>query len=302
MFSGQGSQYQGMGKELYDNFEIVKETFDKADRHLGYSLTNIIFNDEAKLNETLYTQLAIYTLEASILYLLRENGVNSDATLGLSLGEYAAYLDSGVFDFTKGLDVISKRSLFMSEASKKVSGKMSAILNLDEKSILDIVNNKVDGYVSIANYNSYGQIVITGEEKAVLQANKLALDSGARRVVVLNTSGAFHSLLMKEAADDFNEYLKEETFYEPNKELLINVTGSYYVKDIKDVMRDQITNSVMFYQMIEKLIEDKIEVIIEIGPKKVLSSFVKKISRDIQLFNVEDKESFKNLIDKIKEC
>lgn len=301
MFSGQGSQYVGVGKELFNNFDTVKKVFEKANNYLGYDLTKIIFEDEEKLNNTSYTQVAIYTLQSAILELLKENGINSEFTMGLSLGEYGAYLDSGVYSFTEGLDILSKRSFLMNQAALENPGKMSAILNLDEKILLDIIDNDVDGYVKIANYNTYGQLVISGEEKAVLKANELALLRGAKRAIPLNTSGAFHSLMMKDAATNFASYLYTIKVNEPSKKLLVNVTGDFYKDNIKEVMVDQITNSVMFYQMVEKLIDEGVDTFIEIGPKKTLSSFVKKINRKIKTLNVEDVMSFNNTIKYIKE-
>ncbi|MFK5884112.1 MAG: ACP S-malonyltransferase [Candidatus Izemoplasma sp.] len=301
MFSGQGSQYKGMGEELYNNFDIVKIVFDNASRYLGYELTNIIFNDEELLNNTLYTQVAIYTLEAAILKLLKANGIESEYSFGLSLGEYGAYLDSDVYTFEEGLAILSKRSFFMNEAAVNYPGKMSAIIGIDKEVLLDVIDNKVDGYVKIANYNTYGQLVISGEEKAVISANKLLLEAGAKRAILLNTSGAFHSKMMTPAANNFASYLDTVKLNEPNKKILVNVTGDFYKENIKEVMVNQITNSVMYYQMIEKLIDNGVDTFIEIGPKKSLCGFVKKIDRKLKTLNVEDVSSFNNTVAYIKE-
>lgn len=301
MFSGQGSQYKGMGEELYYNFDIVKNVFDRASKYLGYDLTNIIFNNEELLNNALYTQVAIYTLEAAILELLKANNIESEYSVGLSLGEYGAYLDSGVYTFEDGLDILSKRSFFMSNATLENPGKMSAILGMEKEVLTDIIENKVDGYVKIANYNTYGQLVISGEEQAIITANEKVLEAGAKRAILLNTSGAFHSKMMKTAANNFASYLYTKNLNEPNKKILVNVTGDFYKENIKEVMVDQITNSVMYYQMIEKLIDEGVDTFIEIGPKKSLCGFVKKINRKLKSLNVEDVSSFNNTVAYIKE-
>ena len=219
MFSGQGAQYLEMGKELYDNYEEARVIFDQADSILGYSIKDIIFNNEEKLNDTLYTQVAMFTLYAAILEVLKSHNVNAKYSIGLSLGEFGALLHNQVYDFETGLKILEKRGQFMNEASKNVEGKMSAILGLDANILENIINN-VKGYVKIANYNTYGQLVISGEENAVLEVNKLALENGAKRAILLNTSGPFHTDLMSEASTKFENYLKDIELHEPKHKLL----------------------------------------------------------------------------------
>ena len=216
------------------------------------------------------------------------------------MGEYGAYLHNNVFDFETGLKIIEKRGLYMNQASINNPGSMSAILGMDTE-LLQTLIDQIDGYVKIANYNTYGQLVISGETKAVEALNKLALEHGAKRAIMLNTSGAFHTDLMKEASQKMESFLQDISLNEPDKNLLINVTGDYYSSNIKKVMVDQITNSVLFYQMIEKLIDKGIDTFIEIGPKTTLCSFVKKISRDITVMNVEHIHSLTSTLSKLEE-
>lgn len=300
MFSGQGSQYLGMGKELYNNYEVAKNVIDRADQILGYSIRDIMFNNEELLNNTMYTQVAMFTLYVAILEVLKSEGVSSEYAIGLSLGEYGALYYNEVFDFETGLRILEKRGQFMNEASSNTSGLMSAILGMDAAVLLDIIEG-VEGFVKIANYNTYGQLVISGQENAVLEVNEIALSKGAKRAIVLNTSGPFHTKLMKEASTKFETYLEGVKLSEPSKKLLVNTTGDFYKGNLKDTMVSQITNSVMFYQMIEKLIEDGVTTFIEVGPKKTLCSFVKKIDRKLNMYNVEDISSLNKLLSFLKE-
>lgn len=300
MFSGQGSQYVGMCKDLYDEFDSVKEIFNKADSVLGYKISDIIFNDEERLNQTIYTQVAMYTMYASILEVLKEKDITAEYSVGLSLGEYGALLHNDVYDFETGLKILQKRGEAMHDASAKVSGKMSAILGLEADKLISLID-QVNGYVKIANYNTYGQLVISGEEEAVLKLNELALSEGAKRAIPLNTSGPFHTEIMKEAAQELNEYLSNVYLNEPNKKLLLNTTGDFYDGDIKKHMVSQITSSVMFYQMIERLLAEDVDTFIEIGPKKTLSSFVKKINRKVTMLNIEDMTSLEKTLAKLEE-
>lgn len=299
MFSGQGAQYVGMGKELFDTYEEAKEIFLKANEVLGYSITDIMFHDEDKLNDTAYTQVAMFTLYAAILEVLKKHDIHADYTCGLSLGEYGAMYDAGMFDFETGVKLLEKRGLYMKEACNSVFGKMSAIIGMEASDLLGCIKDAT-GYVTIANYNTYGQLVISGAEEAVLQVNALALARGAKRAILLNTSGPFHTNLMEEASVKLSEYLQHVTIEKPNKKLLINTTGDFHHGSPKETMAKQITSSVMFYQMIEKLIENDVDTFIEVGPKSTLCSFVKKINRKLNIMNVEDMKSLEKTIGKLE--
>jgi [acyl-carrier-protein] S-malonyltransferase len=239
-------------------------------------------------------------LYAAILEVLKISGIQADYNIGLSLGEYGALLNTEVYDFETGLKILQKRGQFMSESSIKVEGKMSAILGL-ETSVLEELVNASKEYVKIANYNTYGQLVISGVESAVLNINEQALKAGAKRAILLNTSGPFHTDLMVDASVKFSEYLEGINLLEPKGDILLNVSGDFYKENIKDSMVDQITSSVRFYQMVEKLIERGATTFIEIGPKKTLCSFVKKIDRKLDIYNVEDIKTLKKLLEFLKE-
>ncbi len=302
MFSGQGSQYVGMCEELYNEYESVRNIFEKASLILDFDVKEIMFNDEEKLNNTLYTQPLMYVMYASILEVLKEKNITSDYTLGLSLGEYGAYLDSNVYTFETGLKLIQKRAKFMAKAAENTQGLMSAILGMDTK-VLEEILDSINGYVKIANYNTYGQLVISGESNAVMKANEIALENGAKRAILLNTSGPFHTDLMLSARESLGAYLYEvrKEIKEPTKPLLLNTTGDFYTENINENMELQVTNSVRFYQEIEKLLETGVTTFIEIGPKKTLCSFVKKINRKVTILNVEDVSSLQKTIQKLEE-
>ncbi len=300
MFSGQGAQYTGMCQELYDNYDVVKNIFNKANSILKYDVKDILFNNAEKLNNTLYTQPLMFVMYASILAVLKEKGIESTDTLGLSLGEFGALYDSGILDFESTLLLLQKRGMFMAKACEQTDGKMAAILGMDADDLEKIIAH-TEGYVKIANYNTYGQLVISGSKDSVKKICENALQQGAKRAIELQTSGAFHSDYMETAKTLMEEYIKTVHFNEPTKRLLVNTTGDYYVGSIQNEITSQITNSVMFYQMIETLLQDGCTTFIEIGPKKTLCSFVKKVNRKVTILNVEDIPSLEKTLQKLED-
>ncbi len=291
IFSGQGAQYAGMGKELYDNFECVKNVFDSADEALGLKITDICFNEDERLNETEYTQPAILTMSTAVLKLMEEKGLKADYVAGLSLGEYSALVASGVMEFTQAVQLVRKRGRFMTEAVPKGQGGMCAVLNLSAELIQEACNEASDaGRVMIANYNCPGQIAIAGDLKAVEKASQIVLEKGAKRAVMLNVSGPFHTSLLKPASDKLSVELESININDMNIPVITNLTGDLVEsKDqIKDILTKQVMNPVKWEQSVRKMIDLGVDTFIEMGPGRTLSSFVKKISKEVKVFNVED--------------
>lgn len=300
MFTGQGSQYLGMGLDLYNQYEVVRDVFQTAEKVTGYPIKQIIFENEAALNDTIYTQVALLTIYQSILEVLKYHKIEADISFGLSLGEYGAYLHNGIFDFETGLKIVKFRGDVMMKACEVSPGVMSAILGMEASKLSSLIKD-IEGYVTIANYNTYGQLVVSGDQEAVAELERRALEAGAKRAIRLNTSGAFHSAKMQAAKQDFKDYLAHVTLHEPKHRLLINITGDDYQGDIKRVMTEHLTSSVMFYQTVEKLIREGVKTLIEIGPKQTLSGFARKIDRSLTILHVEDLKSLQQTTAELEE-
>lgn len=307
IFSGQGSQYVGMGKEIYDNFESSRVIFDKANEILKFDLKNLIFNgSKDELNRTENTQPAILTTSIAILKVMEEKGVIPQGVAGLSLGEYSALVASNAISFEKAVDLVRKRGKFMQEAVPTGEGKMFAVIGLSVSEINKVLEvAKQLGVVEIANYNTKNQIVIGGEKEAAQYASELLKKAGARRVIELNVSGPFHTSLLKGASLKLKKELENIEFSDPEIKTLSNVTGDIIEsKDqIKNLLEMQIKSSVRWSEIIEKFIDDEFDTFIEIGPMRTLSSFVKEISRDkgvkVNIFNVEDIKSLNKTIEEV---
>ncbi|MBQ9519607.1 MAG: ACP S-malonyltransferase [Firmicutes bacterium] len=304
IFSGQGAQASGMGKELYENFDCVKKVFDKADETLGLKISDICFNEDARLNETEYTQPAILTMSVAVLELMKEKGLKADYAAGLSLGEYSALVASGVLDFEQAVTLVRKRGRFMTQAVPVGEGGMCAVLNLDADKIQEACDKVKDtGRCMIANYNCPGQIAIAGDKAAVEKAAEVVLEMGAKRAVMLNVSGPFHTSLLKPASDKLKEELKNIDFHDMSVPVLTNLTGDLVEKasDIPEILTKQVMNPVKWDQSVRKMIELGVDTFVEMGPGKTLSSFVKKVAKDmgaenIAVYNVEDIKTFEKTI------
>ena len=298
IYSGQGAQYVGMAASLYEQNTTFKAHLDEASDILGEDLKTIMFHDEEKLNQTNYAQPAIFTLSTGITKLLNDAGITSEGSCGLSLGEYAAMYDQGIFNFEEGLRTIIHRAYFMHEATKKTETKMVALLgSLDQ--VESLVSKFDDIY--IANYNLPSQFVVGGPVSSLESLIEASKDEGIKRAILLETSGAFHTPYMEEAANGFKDYVKYLKLDEPKKDFYINTTGKKYVSDLKNQMVQQITQSVLFYQMIESMIEDGYDTFVEIGPKSTLKALVKKINREVTVFNIEDVDTLNKTITALKE-
>ena len=300
LFAGQGAQYLGMGRELYDQYELVRSTFDEASQVLGYDVRALINQDEEKLNQTRYTQPAILTTSVAIYRLLADKGIEPDMVAGLSLGEYSALVAAGALDFKTAVALVAKRGSFMEEAAPAGSGKMVAVLNA-EVSLIEAVCQEASaiGVVSPANYNTPSQIVIGGEVAAVDKAVELLKDAGVKRLIPLNVSGPFHTALLKPASERLAEVLETVEFSDFVRPLVGNTEATVMEKErVKELLTRQVMEPVRFYDSIAKMQEAGVTEFIEIGPGKVLSGFIKKIDKSADVRQVEDVESLNALLEK----
>lgn len=304
LFSGQGAQYVGMGKELYDNIEECREIFESADKALGFSISKMCFEGpEDELNSTENTQPAILTVSIAALKALESHGICADVTAGLSLGEYSALVYSGALDFEEAVKLVKKRGKYMQEAVPQGVGTMAAIIGLDEETIREICNECSDiGVVEPANLNCPGQIVIAGEVKAVEAACEKLKEKGALKTVMLTVSGPFHTSMLQPAAEKLEEELKNVCVNNFKIPVITNVTGEIVNNkdNIKPYLKKQVMSAVLFEKSIKTMIDMGVDTFIEIGPGKALSSFVKKINRKATILNVQDLKSLESTIEKLK--
>jgi [acyl-carrier-protein] S-malonyltransferase len=294
VFSGQGSQFIGMGQDLYNAHPIAKELFDMADQHMGISLSDICFNGpEDTLNQTQYTQVAIFITSACIFNIIKEQ-CNINAMAGHSLGEITAYYAAGVLDAESALNIVIKRGELMGQAAQQTDGSMAAIIGMDADTISSTLNT-IEG-VSIANYNSPVQCVISGTKQAVSTACQALQENGAKRVVPLPVSGAFHSPLMASAVEPFKEYLTQFTFNNATNPIILNRTAQPETNGtaLQQNLAEQIESPVRWIEIIELLAKQNPN-FIEIGPGKVLSGLIKKINRELSVQPTSTLETIQNM-------
>ncbi|KAB1068386.1 ACP S-malonyltransferase [Tamlana haliotis] len=280
IFPGQGAQFSGMGLDLYENSQLAQELFEKANKILGFNITDIMFQGSAEdLKETKVTQPAIF-LHSVILAKTLGDSFKPDMVAGHSLGEFSALVASGALTFEDGLKLVSQRALAMQKACELQPSTMAAVLGLEDQVVEDVCK-QIDGVVVAANYNCPGQLVISGEIEAINKACEALKDAGARRALVLPVGGAFHSPMMEPAREELAAAIENTTFSKPNCPIYQNVTASAVTDEteIKANLISQLTAPVRWTQSVEQMIADGATLFTEVGPGKVLQGLVKKINR-----------------------
>ena len=300
IFPGQGAQACGMGKDFYEQTETGKRIFDKATQLMGFSMPQLCFEENDRLDITEYTQAAMVTASIAMMRVLEENGIKPDVAAGLSLGEYCALAAAGVMSDEDAIWTVRQRGILMQEAVPVGEGAMAAILALDAAAIEE-VTGAMEG-VWIANYNCPGQIVISGEKAAVEEACEKLKAAGAKRAVMLNVSGPFHSGMLADAGEKLGEVLSQVELHEPQIPYVANVTAQYVksAAEVKELLTRQVSSSVRWQQSVEAMIADGVDTFIEIGPGKTLAGFMRKISRDVKTLNVEKLEDIGKVAEALK--
>lgn len=286
VFPGQGAQFVGMGKDLYENHAIAKNLFEKANEILGFSITNIMFEGtEEDLKQTKVTQPAIF-LHSVIMREVLGGNFTPDMVAGHSLGEFSALVACGVLSFKDGLQLVAKRALAMQKACEKTAGTMAAVLGLED-ALVEKICADIQGVVTPANYNCPGQLVISGEIESVNTACEKLKETGAKRALLLPVSGAFHSELMAPAREELASAIEQVTFNTPICPVYQNVTTTAVInpQEIKKNVIEQLTAPVKWTQSIENMVKDGASTFIEVGPGKVLQGLIKKIHKDSETFS-----------------
>ena len=298
VFPGQGAQYVGMGKDFYEAYPECREVFGIASEASGLDIAKLCFEENEQINQTEYTQICMLAAEMAVLRAVEKRGIASSVNAGLSLGEYGALVASRVMSLSDACRVVRQRGILMQEEVPAGQGGMAAILAMDAASIEGVIAD-IEG-VEIANYNCPGQIVISGKKAAVETACERLKEAGAKRTVMLNVSGPFHSRMLTGAGEKLGKVLEPVEVYTPAVPYVANVTAGY-VKDadqVKPLLVQQVSSSVRWQQSMELLLADGVDTFIEIGPGKTLAGFMKKINRAVKVLNIEKLED----VDKVVEA
>ena len=302
IFPGQGAQTCGMGKDFYEQTETGKKVFDRASKLLGFSVPELCFEPNDRLDITEYTQAAMVTAGIAMMRVLEEKGIHPDVTAGLSLGEYCALAAAGVMSDDDAIATVRQRGILMQEAVPAGVGAMAAILALDTAVIEEVTASMED--VWIANYNCPGQIVISGRKEAVEEACERLKAAGAKRAILLNVSGPFHSGMLTEAGEKLGQVLLQTEIKSPQIPYVANVTAQYVTEaaPVKELLTRQVSSSVKWQQSVETMLADGVDTFVEIGPGRTLTGFMRKIDRAARCFNVEKLEDIDKVAEALKEA
>lgn len=303
LFPGQGAQSVGMGKDIYEKYEVARKIYDEASEISGIDVKKICFEGpEEELNKTENTQIAILNTSLAMLEVLKQKGIKAYVALGLSLGEYGALIYSGILTFKQGIELIKKRGYFMGNLLPKEEYSMAAVIGLDSKKIEEVceqISNK-GKFLVPANYNCTVQTAISGETGAIDEAIEALKEAGARKVVKLKTSGPFHTIKLKEAKQAYEKELEKATFNKPKIKVIKNIDGTYYneTDNIKEILANHIINPVRLDKAIKLMKDEGIEEYIEIGPGKVLTGFIKKDNKEAKTYNINSVQTMEEFLNR----
>lgn len=304
VFPGQGAQYVGMGKDLYEKYDTVKNVYKKASDILSLDIAKLTFeSSDEELNQTKNTQIAILVMSLAIAELLKENNIEAEFSAGLSLGEYSALAYSSFMSFEDVIKTVRKRGEFMQGYVPEGTWAMAAIIGLEDELVEQACSEVKTGFVVPANYNCVGQVAISGEREAVLEAMENAKNLGAKRAIELKTSGPFHTEKLKVASDKLREELEKiDINVNSNKKVIKNIDAKEYTSsdDFVDILSRHVISPVRFRKSIEEMVNEGVDTFIEIGPGKVLSGFIKKTNKDVSVMNIENVETFENCLAQLK--
>lgn len=304
LFPGQGAQSIGMGKDLYENYQEVRDVYENVHKITGVDIKKITFDEtEQELSKTQNTQIAVLTMSLAILKLLEKKGINAEISAGLSLGEYTALIYSKCISFEDGVELVKKRGEYMQNLLPEGDWAMAAILGMEDEKVEEVCKKVVDGFVVPVNYNTQGQVVISGEKTAVEQAEIIAKEMGAKKVRILKTSGPFHTKKLIEASNALRKDLEKININKFKTKVVKNIDGDIYKdeENIKDILAEHMISPVKFSKCLETMLKMGIDTFVEIGPGKTLSGFVKrmKTEKEIKIYNICDVKSLENTLKEI---
>ena len=302
MFPGQGAQTVGMGKDLYDKYEEIREVYKKASEISGKDIAELTFNSTMEeLSKTENTQIAIATVSLSILEVLRKRGIKAKIATGLSLGEYVALMYSGILTIEDGMKLLKQRGYLMGNLVPDEKYAMAAVIGLKASIIEEMCNKKImEGkFVVPANYNYSGQIVISGNEETIEECIEEFKEKGAKKVIKLKTSGPFHTIKLQKASEEFAKCLQNVQFNEPKVDIIKNLDGRIYSKEdnINQILEKHIISPVRFDKAIDLMKDIGIDAYVEIGPGKALSGFVKRELEDANVYTLNNLDSLNKFLE-----
>ena len=303
LFPGQGAQEIGMGKDIYENFEEARNMYKYVQDITKMDVAKMTFEgDETELNKTNNTQICILTMSLAILEILKKHNIEAKISSGLSLGEYTALIYSGYIDLKEGIELVKKRGELMQNLVPAGKWSMAAIMGLENNKVEEICNSVKSGFVTPANYNYVGQIVISGEEKAVEEAIEKAKEAGCKKAVPLKTSGPFHTVKLEKASEELGKELEKIHINKTQKQVIKNIDGKPYTEqdDVKEILKKHIISPVHFDETINTMLEMGIDTFVEIGPGKTFAGFIKRTNKEVKVLNINNLTSLEETLNYLK--